>query len=684
MNSKQGASGIHIVFMTGPAQLYPRRPKTTRSAFPTQRPTLPVVLAPCLRSTTSCATQHLPIFSKTVYRAGNRRINRQHLEAFPSEIANRTRVFLRPLQPLDGHVRLPRKGTVSFPACLCSERRAEAHLIFSIVRPGGPLNSQGFEEQCADFPHSFTFDNVSQLDHDISTLLTTAREWRNSFLPINRIPLDVLSLLPTHLSAQKDLFRASFVCRHWRRTFLQHAALWSHLVLSKGEVYVKTLLERAKWSPLDITTNVSCPVSALTQLPPHTKQIRSLDFRRSHWAEIQWFSEVISGPLPLLRTLRIDVVTGIGLDSHNTMTLPTPLLFTNAVNLKDFVLRSGRSPYLGHFVLPNLTTFELSATLTRGEFRALELLNFLEASPMLRTVRMEVIGGIVLEGVPQERVVVLPDVETFSLVVSDGGWGYKTAAHISCPSARHVSLMHKKAARHTIPQEVLPDPVSWNAIARQYTRSPVEEVSLEMWLGTSPGDISCSLTFRSHGAAVILGFKVEGRPRPQTSPRQVHYEVFSQVSRTIREHPLLGNVKRVRINHGVLISGTDQYTRTTEEVRRMFESMGPLEKFTICNSDLYLYLSPPVDGPEPYNTQRTVLLPPIKELTISHASQLRDDEKCIAVIAELAKSHHAAGIPFERVTIYAMSLPPELAERLRPWVGAVDCYEGSGTLDVDY
>lgn len=87
------------------------------------------------------------------------------------------------------------------------------------------------------FPkHRFTFDVVSQLEQDISTALAIIREWRNSFVPINRIPMEVLSLIPTHLSHEKDLFHATSVCRHWRRTFVQHAVLWSQLDLTVKKV----------------------------------------------------------------------------------------------------------------------------------------------------------------------------------------------------------------------------------------------------------------------------------------------------------------------------------------------------------------------------------------------------------------------------------------------------------------
>ena len=78
-----------------------------------------------------------------------------------------------------------------------------------------------------------------------------------------------LPLIPTYLHSQTDRLSASHVCRHRRRTFLQHAALWSHLFLSNGEVYVKTHLERARGSPLDIITDCDAPVGTVALLSSH-------------------------------------------------------------------------------------------------------------------------------------------------------------------------------------------------------------------------------------------------------------------------------------------------------------------------------------------------------------------------------------------------------------------------------
>jgi hypothetical protein len=447
------------------------------------------------------------------------------------------------------------------------------------------------------------------------------------------------------------------------------------LFLSKGEVYVKTLLERAKGSALDITTGGLDPIGAITLLPPHTKQIRYLHFACDYWASIQKFSEVNSGPLPLLTTLRISAINEINLEGPDHMTPPSLPLFSNAVNLKEFFLNSGGSPFLSHFRFPNLTTFELS-TMPEGDFRVSQLLDFLEGSPMLRMVDVKITADIALGDVPQERVIVLPNLKSFYLFVTDGGPGREIAVHISCPSAKYTSLLYETHISETTPREIFPSPVSWNAIIRQHSRSPVEEVTLDIRIALDP-IVACYLTFRSFDASVIkLGFNAiaSGDESDDEPSEGIHSEVFSQASRIIRDHPLLANVKRLRFNHGFYSFRYTLRGRITNEVRQLFKSVGPLEELTLNGCDLRSYLTPLVDPPEPSDIEQPLIFPQIKELKILHPTPSSWRE-CMGAVVKLAKSQHALEVPFERVTITMAPLPETIAEELRPWVGVVDCCE---------
>jgi hypothetical protein len=419
--------------------------------------------------------------------------------------------------------------------------------------------------------------------------------------------------IPTHLSSQRDLFCASFVCRHWRRTLLQCAELWSQLDLSKGEVYVKTLLECAKGSSLDIIISDGVPVSTITQLSSHTKQIKDLYFTYDRLAEVRELLEADPEPLPLLQTLRIFVHEDDDLGDDDAIIPPYPLLFSNAVNIKVLYVNScaGLSPLPRPFVFPNLVSFVFFIERPSG-FSPSRLLDLLEASPTLRTVHIEIVAARTWsENIPRGRVVVLPNVETLTLITTNCNGVYRIAAHKSCPSARYTSLVYEDEVdvEDGIPEGMFPDSDSWNVIV-----SPLEEVKLEM--ETTPL-VACILTFRSADATLVelrLNVTHIAEELDGLSIKDVHNEVFTQALGTVSCHPQLTDVKRLRIFHGLY------HTETTDGLDSagwLIKSSGPLDELTIYNCDLRLYLDPFLDYPKSHIGE-PIVLPPIKQLTISH------------------------------------------------------------------
>jgi len=354
---------------------------------------------------------------------------------------------------------------------------------------------------------------------------------------------------------------------------------------------VRTLLERARGSPLDIITKHTTPVGTATLLSPHTRQIRSLNFVYNDWADIRWFSEVNSGSLPLLRTLKINVTDDLML-STNQLESPPLSLFSNAVNLDQFALCLRRSSFLDPFVFPNLTTFKLSTTEGWYKFKVLDLLNFLEASPMLRTVEVKIITSMLLEGVAQRGVVVLPDVQTFSLFMGDGEPAYELAAHISCPSASYTSLIHEMdiTTGHDI-RSAFPTAALWNGIVHQYTRSPIEVISLEI-KSLEDDIISCTLTFRSSdGTTIRLGLQAAGDDDEDgpMSLEEVVRGVLIQASGTVQDYPL-HNAKHLHILHRISLSDSDELIlmgAIVELAKSRHEQGRPFERVTVRAVELH-------------------------------------------------------------------------------------------------
>ena len=544
------------------------------------------------------------------------------------------------------HEGLPRKGPVTFSAHLCFERRTQTHGVHSIVRKI-IVDPPGY----ADFLCSFTLDEALELNRDASAVLVTINEWTNSFVPINRLPLDVLFLISTYLPSQKDRFGVTFVCRHWRRTFVQNATLWAHLDFSKGEVCVKTLLERAKGSPLSILASGADPVGTVMLLPPHIKQITYLEFTNSCWADIQRFSDLDSGPLPLLCTLDIDVARGIDPNSSDVVISPLHPLFSGAVDLKKLRLHLEAPPFLSNFVFPNLTSFELWVA-SEEQFHGSQLLDFLEASPMLQVVDVKIVTDLSFEGIPRERVVVLQYVESLCLTMNnDDEPVYKLATHISCPSVKDTSLTHENfESPETFPAS--------DASIRQYTRSPIEEVRLD--LADPNYFIACSLTFRSADkTSITFSLKIDD---DWGTPESFSDDVFHEAFEAIRDLPLLANVKRLYVR-GLLISVGESTTRIACGFGGLLRSLGPLEELTLCRCDMrpWFFYYPEIVG-----------YPPIKVLTLSDTwNTLKED--VAGGLVRLAKAQHELGMAFEHVTIRSDLPLADVGERLRPWIGVVDC-----------
>ena len=242
----------------------------------------------------------------------------------------------------------------------------------------------------------------------------------------------------------------------------------------------------------------------------------------------------------------------------------------------------------------------------------------------------------------------------------------------------HERHVHGIATDHDI-QDVFPAAASWNTIVRQYTRSPVESVSLEMKTFCGP-TISCTLTFRSSDATVIrLGLEVSSYiDMPDVPLEAVIQRVFYQASRTIQDYPLLHSAKYLHILYSIDDSGPGDLIDMATQVGRLFKSVGPLEELILHGCGLHPYLTPFLGLPEFEDTKQLIAFPPIKRLTISHPSMV-DEEECMAAIVELAKSQNALGVPFERVTVRAEELPTGMREMLEPWVGVADCCEEQDT-----
>ena len=437
---------------------------------------------------------------------------------------------------------------------------------------------------------------------------------------------------------------------------------------------VNTLLGRMKGSPLDIIADYyRSPIHDTTLLSPFAQQIKSLELKRASSNEVQDLSVAISGPLPLLHTLKIDA-KGY-LNGPVSRVAPTLPLFEGAANLKNFVLDIKRFPSLCHFTFPNLTTLRFATWI--NAYPVSQLLDFLEASPALQWIRILIEARRFCEDVPPGRVIALPCVKTFSLNITSYGSGCEITTHISCPSARRVEFGHwLECSGDNVPNAIYPPSTPWNAIVHQYTKSAVERVVFEMTMDED-FDIDCSITFRSSDGATLKLCYTHHTGEVEYEMKAILEErlpgIFSQAFQTIRDHPLLANVKHLYIRGRNLVGGNLELV--TNAVGRLLGSMGPLENLTLDGCDLRPYLDAFLDTPLFPRAIQPSSFPPIKELVIINPVQsFHDDKVYAAAIVKLARSQYTRGVPVKRVKLRTTVPPPVIGE-LADFVSAVEWCE---------
>lgn len=251
---------------------------------------------------------------------------------------------------------------------------------------------------------------MNALERDASELLCLLRSLKNFFVPINRIPPEVLSLIPDYFHkhyADQVTIRLTHVCSGWREIFISRSSLWTCLDF-KNVDKTRTYIHRSGHSPLDLSLEdrESRPYldDAFSLVIPQIHRLRSLTVCAND-----------SGPIlkhfhsraPLLQELHIQ------LPSHRQI-LDSNLFDGDFSSLRKLCL-SGIKTQLPWNNMVNLRVFNLSYSLLR-HVTVTRLLNFFESSPLLHTIALR--GSIPdLFDAPPERIVVLPHLKILAITV---------------------------------------------------------------------------------------------------------------------------------------------------------------------------------------------------------------------------------------------------------------------------
>jgi hypothetical protein len=270
---------------------------------------------------------------------------------------------------------------------------------------------------------------IDTLEQDAFEVLRLIRFWKNSLAPINRIPPEVLTLIPDFYdpdpgdpdswdpaNKDQDWVTLTHVCRTWRKAFISRPSLWTDFDCRKMNAdKTRIYLERSKSSPVSLRLDEGgdlSPHNPFLQIVPYAiNRLKSLVINGTP-ENLQDITARLSRPAPLLKYLSIvsDCTSG----PHCDPMLTTALFDGEFPSLRKLRLQSV------HIGLPwrdmiNLTSFELCYMMYEVSIR--QLLDFFESAPRLRKIQL--LHATPSSGAQSDRLVSLACLEWMN-ITGDG------------------------------------------------------------------------------------------------------------------------------------------------------------------------------------------------------------------------------------------------------------------------
>ena len=242
-------------------------------------------------------------------------------------------------------------------------------------------------------------------------VLCSIQFWRNKLAPINRIPPEVLILIPDSWdehTRSRTAVALTHVCRAWRELFTSCSSLWTDFDCADAEK-TRVYLERSRSSPIKLwleRSNGLLPRDPFLQIAPHAVNRLKYLFVETMPDHLQGITDHLSYPAPLLKDLTI---LGSSEDPELNSALATTLFDGDLSSLHALCLQSVRTQ-LPWRNMVNLTSFSLIYVLY-PRVSVGQLLDFFESAPYLLDVKL--IFATPNSGAQNGRLVSLGHLRTF-------------------------------------------------------------------------------------------------------------------------------------------------------------------------------------------------------------------------------------------------------------------------------
>ena len=226
---------------------------------------------------------------------------------------------------------------------------------------------------------------MNTLARDALEVLCLLRTLKNSFVPINQIPPEVLSLIPGYFDdggggggddVDQSIITLTHVCRGWRDMFTSRSSLWTRLDFTNVHK-TRTYIQRSQSSPLEIYLESTVFLDdAFSLAIPHLRRLKSLTICADALPDVLRHFRCQA---PLLEELDISVY-----HSHDSI-LDRALFDRDLSSLRKLTLFRVTM----HLPWNNMANLKvLNLILCPPGHDITRLLNFFESAPLLHTVKL--------------------------------------------------------------------------------------------------------------------------------------------------------------------------------------------------------------------------------------------------------------------------------------------------------
>ena len=229
---------------------------------------------------------------------------------------------------------------------------------------------------------------LDALDTEVSEVVSLIRSAKNKRAPINRLPRDVLVLIPDFwdgLEREKIAIVLTHVCRAWRELFISLASLWTNFRCVDADE-TRSYLERSKSAPISLRLERPAGLfwnDPFPEVAPHIiGRLKCLAVQTTP-GHLEDIARHLVHSAPLLEAL---LINGGHHDSGFTSTLTTELFDGDLASLRQLFLFSVNTQ-LPWRNMDNLTSFSLGYT-SEPNISVGQIIDFLGSAPRLLRIKL--------------------------------------------------------------------------------------------------------------------------------------------------------------------------------------------------------------------------------------------------------------------------------------------------------